>query len=49
LELHALRHEARDEMHVAAQPIELGHDYGASASARFCERSSELGTAVERI
>jgi hypothetical protein len=40
-ERHAVRHEAGDEVNVAAQAVEFRHA-SAVAAARFCERSGEL-------
>jgi len=48
-ERHAVRHEAGDEVNVAAQAVEFRHADSAAAAARFCERSSELGATVEGV
>src|SRR5262245_55556761 len=48
-ELHALCHQARDEMYVAAKAVKLGHGNGAAAAAGLCEGTSKPRAAVERV
>jgi hypothetical protein len=47
-ERHLVRHQTGDEMHVAAQPIELRYRNGAFAFARAFEGWREFGRAIEQ-
>ena len=44
-----VRHQARNEVHVAAEPIELGRDDRCLVLAGGLERRGELGPTVQRI
>jgi hypothetical protein len=48
-ERHAMRHQPGDEVHVAAQPVELGDQHRALAPLRPGERRGELRPPVERV
>jgi hypothetical protein len=42
-------HEARNEMHVTAQPVELSNGNGAFLAARFLQSSGKLWALIEGI
>ena len=44
---HSVSHQAADEMHVAAQPVQLRDGDGATLTASFIECSSKLRAAVD--
>jgi hypothetical protein len=44
-----VRHEAGDEVNVAAQAVEFRRADSAATAARFCERSGELWATVEGV
>jgi hypothetical protein len=46
---HIVRHQARDEMDIRAQPIELGDDDRRLVLARGLERRGQLPPAIERV
>ncbi len=46
---HALHHQPGDEMHVAAQAVELGHQQLAAQAPHGAEGSGELGAPVECV
>jgi hypothetical protein len=48
-ERHPLRHQSRNERHVAAKTVELGHHDRALALARRLELRLQLGPALERL
>jgi hypothetical protein len=48
-ELHALGHQAGDEVYVAAETVELGHGNGTAATASLCQGSGKLWAAVKGV
>jgi hypothetical protein len=44
-----MRHQAADEVNVAAQPVQLGYRHRATLAAGLCQRSGELRAPLERI
>jgi len=48
-ERHSLRHQAGDERHVTAQPVELRHQHRALLLSRIGQRRSQLAAALQRI
>jgi hypothetical protein len=48
-ELHALSHEAGDEVYVAAEAVELRHGNGTTAAAGLCEGSGKLWSAAKGV
>jgi hypothetical protein len=44
-----MRHQPRDEVHVAAQPIELGDQHRALRLASLRQRSGQLRPPIERV
>src|SRR3954453_15889889 len=48
-EWHALAHQPGDEVHVAREPVELGHDNRPLQPAGPCQRRGELRPALQRV
>jgi hypothetical protein len=48
-ERHPLHHQPCDEVHVAAQPVELGYQHRATVASRCRQRRRELGSAIEGV
>ena len=48
-ERHAVSHQARDKMHVARQPIQLGHGHRTTLTAGLAEGCCKLWPAVQCV